>query len=147
MRWLLVGRGGGIFFDGGTEFVELAIVLAVFWSDAFGNRLRTFKLRAGIKEAALFAAVEFGVALRAGALGIKTRSKDCAAIGAAGASDRADHARGAGAEMIVLSARATLGRFAFGASFLFFVGIAIAAMTVLTIHKILRTLARTLTSM
>ena len=147
MRGLLVRSGSGVFLDGGAEFVEFTVVLAVFGSDAFGDRLGAFELRAGIEKAALLAAVEFGAALRAGALGIKTRSKDRAAIGAAGASDRADHARGAGAEMIVLSARATLGRFAFGASFLFFVGIAIAAMTVLTIHKILRAIARTLTSM
>jgi hypothetical protein len=45
--------------------------------------------------------------------------------------------------MIVLSARAALGWLAFRAGLLFFVAIAIAAMAVLTIHKFLRTLART----
>jgi hypothetical protein len=40
-----------------------------------------------------------------------------------------------------------LGRFTFGAGLLFFVAIAIAAMAVLTIHKFLRTLALTITSL
>src|SRR6201993_1785912 len=74
LRRLLIRRGSGVLLNGGAEFVELEIVLAVFWSDAFGNRLRTFKLRAGIKEAALFAAVEFGVALGAGTAGVKAGS-------------------------------------------------------------------------
>ena len=146
MRGLLVGRGGGIFFDGGAEFVELAIVFAVFGRDTFWDGLGAFKLRAGIEEAALFAAMKFGIALGAGALSIEARGEDRAAIGAAGASNRADHARGAGAEMIVLSAGAALRGLTFGARFLFFFGIAIAAMTVLTIHKILRAIASTLTS-
>ena len=146
MRRLLVGRGGGIFFDGGTEFVELAIVLAVFGRDAFRDRLGAFKLRAGIEEAALFAAVKFGIALGTRALGVEAGREDRAAICATSASDGADHARSAGTEMIVLSAGTALWGLTFGARLLFFIGIAIAAMTVLTIHKILRTLARTLTS-
>ena len=146
LRRLLIGGGSGVLLDGGAEFVELAIVLAVFGSDAFRDRLRAFKLRAGIEKAALFAAMKFGVALGAGAFGVETRGEDRAAIGAAGASDGADHARSAGTEMIVLSAGTALWGLTFGARLLFFIGIAIAAMTVLTIHKILRTLARTLTS-
>ena len=140
MRRLLIRRGSGVLLNGGAEFVELAIVLSVFWSDAFGNRLRTFKLRAGIKEAALFAAVEFGVALGAGAAGVEAGSQDRSTIGAARSGDRADHARSARAEMIVLSAGTALGRLAFGTGLLFFVAIAIAAMAVLTIHRYLRAL-------
>jgi len=147
LRGLLVRSGGGVLLDGGAKFIKFAIILAVFGSDAFRDRLRAFKLRAGIEKAALFAAMKFGVALGAGAFGVETRGEDRAAIGAAGASDGADHARSAGTEMIVLSARAALRGLTFGARFFFFVGIAITAMTVLTIHKILRTLARTLTSM
>jgi hypothetical protein len=45
--------------------------------------------------------------------------------------------------MIVLAAGTALGRLAFGAGLLFFFAIAIAAMAVLTIHKILRKLAET----
>jgi len=37
--------------------------------------------------------------------------------------------------MIVLAARAALGRLAFRTRFLFFVGIAVTAMAILTIHK------------
>src|SRR5579863_10183640 len=53
LRRLLVGRWRGIFFDGHAEFVEFAGVLAVFGSDAFGDRLRAFKLGARIEKAAL----------------------------------------------------------------------------------------------
>jgi len=147
LRGLLIGGGRGVLFDGGAEFVELAIVLAIFWSDAFGDRLGTFKLRAGIEEAALFAAMEFGIALGAGAAGVEAGSENGAAIGAACTGDSADHARSARAEMIVLSAGTALGWLAFRAGLLFFFGIAIAAMAVLTIHKFLRTLARTLASL
>src|ERR1700756_285082 len=141
LRRLLIRRGSGVLLDGGAEFVELAIVLAVFGSDAFGNRLRTFKLRTGIEEAALFAAMQFGVALGAGAAGVEAGGEDSSTIGAARAGYRADHARSARAEMIVLSARTALRRLAFGAGLLFFVAIAIAARGVLPIHRSLRALA------
>ena len=52
-----VGRGGGVLFDGHAKFVELAVVLGVLGSDAFGNGLRALELGAGIEEAALLAAV------------------------------------------------------------------------------------------
>jgi hypothetical protein len=146
LRRLLIRSWRGVFLNGGPEFVELAVVLAVFGSNAFGDRLRTLKLRAGIEEAALFAAMKFGVALGAGAVGVETGDEHCSAIGAASASNRADHARSAGTKMIVLAARAALRRLTFGAGFLFFVAIAIAAMAVLTIHKYLRTLTITLNS-
>jgi len=45
--------------------------------------------------------------------------------------------------MIVLAAGTALGRLAFGAGLLFLFAIAVAAMAVLTIHKILRKLAGT----
>src|SRR5204863_3261240 len=135
LRGLLVGCRRGVLFDSGSKFVELAVVFAVLRSNALGNRLGAFKLRAGIEEAALFAAVEFGVAFGAGAGGIETGDKDGAAIGATRPGDGADHARSAGPKMIVLAARAALWRLAFRTRFLFFVGIAISAMTVLTIHK------------
>ena len=146
LRGLLIGSRRGVLFDGGAEFVKLAIVFAVLGSDALRDGLRTFKLRAGIEKAALFAAMKFGVALGAGARGIEAGSENRSAIGAAGAGDSADHAGSAGPEMIVLAAGTALRRFTFGAGFLFFVAIAIAAMAVLTIHKYLRTLTLTLNS-
>jgi hypothetical protein len=115
LRGLLIGRGRSVLFDGGAELVELAIVFAVFGGNAFRDGLRAFKLRAGIEEAALFAAVEFGVALGTGAVGIEAGREDRAAIGAAGTGYGADHTGSARAEMIVLSAGSALGRFAFWA--------------------------------
>ena len=97
LRGLLIGGGCGVLFDGHAEFVEFAGVLAVFRSDAFGDGLRTFKLRAGIEEAALLAAVKLGVALGAGAGGVEACDQDRAAIGTARSGDGANHARGAGA--------------------------------------------------
>jgi hypothetical protein len=146
LRGLLIRSGRGVLFDGGTEFVELAIILAVLGSDALRDGLRTFKLRAGIEEAALLAAMKFRVALGTGARGIEAGSENGSAIGAAGAGDSADHAGSAGTEMIVLAAGTTLRRFTFGAGLLFFVAIAVAAMAVLTVHKYLRTLTLTLNS-
>ena len=95
LRWLGVGRGRRVFFDGRAKFVKSAGVLAVFGRDAFGDRLRTLELRAGIEEAALLAAVEFEAALGALAVGIEAGGEDGAAVGAARAGDGADHARGA----------------------------------------------------
>ena len=146
LRGLLIGSRRGVLFDGGAEFVKLAIVFAILGSDALRDGLRTFKLRAGIEKTALFAAMKFGVALGTGARGIEAGSENRAAIGAAGAGDSADHAGSAGPQVIVLAAGTALRRFTFGAGFLFFVAIAIAAMAVLTIHKYLRTLTLTLNS-
>ena len=141
LRRLLIGGRSGVLFDGRAELIELAVVLAVFGSDALWNRLRAFKLRTGIEEATLLAAVEFGVALGAGAAGVKAGYEHRATIGATGASDGTDHAGRARTEMIVLSAGTSLRWLTFWAGLLFFFGIAIPAMTVLAIHKFLRTLA------
>src|SRR5260370_21214672 len=98
--WLRVGGGRGVFFDGHAEFVEGAGILGVFGGDAFRDWLSAFELRAGIEEAALLAAVQFGLALGTLPVGIESRSEDGAAIGAAGARDRADHAGSTGTELI-----------------------------------------------
>jgi hypothetical protein len=97
---LRVGCWRRIFFDSHTEFVEGAGVLGVLGRDAFLDRLGTLELRAGIEEAALFAAVQFGLALGTSPVGIESGREDGAAIGTASAGDRADHARRAGAELI-----------------------------------------------
>ena len=115
LRGLLIGGGCSVLFDGRPKLVELTIVLAIFWSNAFGDGLGTFKLRAGIEKAALFAAMQFGVALGAGAAGVEAGREDRAAIRAAGAGYSADHAGSAGAKMIVLSPRAALRWLAFRA--------------------------------
>ena len=141
LRGLGVGRRRGVFFYGGAKFVESAGVLAVFGRDAFGDGLRTLELRAGIEEAALLAAVEFGVALGAGTAGVKASYEHRATISATRTGDGTDHAGSARTKMIVLSAGTSLRWFTFWAGLLFFFGIAIPAMTVLAIHKFLRTLA------
>jgi len=136
LRRLLVRSGGGVLFDGHAKFVKLAAVFAVFGRDPLGHRLHAFKLGAGIEIAALFAAVQFGIALGAGAAGIEARSENRAAVGAARARDRADHARSARAQMIILPARTAGGRPLLGTGFsVFFFGIAVTAMAVLTIHN------------
>jgi hypothetical protein len=142
LRGLLIGSRSSVFFNGHAEFVELAVVLAVFGSDTFGNRLRAFKLCAGIEETALLAAVEFRIALGTGAAGVKAGYENRATIGTTGTRDGTDHAGSARTEMIVLSAGTSLRWLAFWAGLLFFFGIAIAAMTVLAIHKFLPTLAK-----
>src|SRR5260370_893884 len=99
-RRLRVGSWRGIFLDGHAEFVEGAGVLCVLRRDALLDRLGAFELRARIEEAALFATVQFGLALGTRPVGIEPRSKHGAAIRTASARDRADHARRPGAELI-----------------------------------------------
>jgi len=133
-----VGGGSGIFFYGHAEFVELAIILCVFGSDALGDGLRALELGAGIEEATLLATVKLELALRTLPIGVETGGEDGAAIGAAAARNGADHARGARAELI--GARPALRRLAILAllPFCAFFRVAVTAVTVLAIHKRLR---------
>jgi hypothetical protein len=126
----------GVFFYGGAEFVERAVVADVLGRDALLDWLRALKLRAGIEEAALLATVQLEAAFGALAIGIEAVAEYGAAIGAARAGDRADHARGARAELIGLAgtARRRLAIFATLSLILFF-RIAVSAMTILAIHK------------
>jgi hypothetical protein len=136
---LSIGSWRGVFFDGHAKFVEGAGVLGIFGRDAFRDRLSAFKLRAGIEKAALFAAVQFELALGTSATGVESRSENGAAIGTSRARDGAHHARRAGAELIG-AARAAGGRLAV-VRFVFFVGffrVAVTAVAVLSIHKGLR---------
>jgi len=81
--------------------------------------------------------VKFKLALGALAVGVEARGKDSAAVGTTTACDGADHTRGSRAELI--GARATLWRLALVLlSFFAFFGVAIPAMSVLSIHKRLR---------
>ena len=105
-RFLGIRRRSRVLFHRGAKFVERAIVFGVFGRDALRNGLRALKLRAGIEEAALLAAVQFELAFGAFAVGIEAGGEDRAAVGAAGAGYGADHARGARAELI--GARAAL---------------------------------------
>jgi hypothetical protein len=138
LRGLGVGSGGGVFFNGHAEFVELAVVLGVLGGDAFGDGLSALELGPGIEEAALFATVELKLALGTLTVGVETGGQDGATVGTSAACDGADHARGAWTKLI--GARTALRRLAVVALFSFFAffRVAVAAMTVLSIHKRLR---------
>ncbi len=125
----------GVFFNGHTEFVELAIILGVFRGDPLGDGLGTFELGAGIEEAALFATVQFELALGTFAVGVETRSQNSTAIGAAAARDRAHHARSARAELVrAWTALRGLAIVPLFSLFAFF-RVAISTVSVLSIHK------------
>jgi hypothetical protein len=137
---LRVRRRRGIFFNGHAEFVEGAIILCVFGSDALGNGLRAFELDAGIEEAALFAGVKFELAFGACTIGVEAGGQDGAAICAAAAGDGADHSWGARAKL-VRATRPAGRRLAIVMNFRFFVvffRVAITAVAVLSIHLRLR---------
>src|SRR5713226_6042156 len=97
---LSIGSWRGVFFDGHAEFVEGAGVLGILGRDAFLDRLGAFKPRTRIEKAALFAAMQFGLALGTRPVGIESRSEDGAAIRTARARDGANHARRARAELV-----------------------------------------------
>ena len=132
-----IGSGSGVLFDGHAKLVKLAVVLCVLGSDSFRNGLRALELGAGIEETTLFATVKLELALGTLAVGVEASGEDRAAVRTAAARDGADHAWRAGPKLI--GARTALWRLAF--VFLFFVAffrVAVAAMTVLSIHKRLR---------
>ena len=141
---LRVGSGSGIFFDGHTKFIKGAVVAGIFRGNTLGDGLHAFKLRAGIEEAALLAAVELEVALGAGTVGVKTGGENSTAIGTSGPSNSADHARRARPKLIGATRPARWGLF-FVRSFalLALFGIAVTAVTILSIHKYLRPPATT----
>lgn len=128
-----------VFFHRGAEFVKFAVVLPVLWRNAFRDRLRAFKLRAGIEVAALFAAVQFQLAFRARSIRIETRRQHRTAIRAARACHGSHHARRARPELI-RSPWPARGWFAVVRFFFFlvFFRVAVPAVTVLSIHKRLR---------
>src|SRR6202007_1293404 len=105
-----VRSGRGVFFDGHAKFVKGAVVAGVFGGDAFRNGLGAFKLRAGVEETALLTTMQVELALGALAVGIEAGGEDGAAVGAAGARDGANHARGA-RTVLIGAARAAGGRF------------------------------------
>jgi len=122
-----------------AKFVKLAIVLRVLRRNAFRNRLRAFKLRSGIEEAALLAAMQFLLAFWTCSVGVEARRQYRPAIRAARARHRSDHAGRSWPELI-RAARPARGwlavvRFFF---FLVFFRVAVPAVAVLSIHKRLR---------
>ena len=135
---LSVGGRRGVFFNRHAKFVEGAIGARVLGGDALGNGLGAFELRAGVEEAALLAAMQLKLALRAFAVGVEARGEDRAAVGAAGARNGANHARRARTELIGAT-RTTGWRLLFmrALALLTFFGIAVTAMTILAIHKYL----------
>ena len=130
-----------IFLHCSAKLVERALVFRVFRRNTRGYRLRAFELRARVEEPALFATVQFKIALRTFPVRIESGRQHRAAIRAARARHGADHPRRARSKMIGSSARAALRRPAisvfFLVSFLFF-RFSIAAVAVLAIHKRLR---------
>jgi hypothetical protein len=143
-RLLSVRSGSRVFLHGGAKFVEGAIIFRVLGGDSFGDGLGTLELGAGIEESALLAAVQLELAFGTSSVGIEAGGEDCAAVCASSPSYRADHSRGARAELI--GARASLRWLSivtvtaaarFVLFFLLF-GIAVTAVTVLSIHKRLR---------
>jgi hypothetical protein len=132
-----VGSGGGVFFDGHAKLVEFAVVLGVLGSDAFRDGLRALELGAGIEEAALLATVKLKLALGTLSVGVESCGEDSTAVRTSAACDSADHAWRTWAELI--GARTALRRLAVVLFFFIaFFRVAVAAMTVLSIHKRLR---------
>ena len=143
-RRLSVRSGSSVLFNSHSKFVEGAVIASIFRGDALGNGLHAFELRAGIEETALLAAVEFEVAFGAGTVGVEAGGENSAAIGTSGAGNGADHARGARAELIGASRTARWGLLLVRSlALLRFFGVAIAAVTILSIHKYLRPPAAT----
>jgi hypothetical protein len=91
----------------------------------------------------LLAAVQLELAFGAFSVGIEAGGEDGAAVGAAGAGYGADHARGAGTELIGAGAALrgpaiVIVTIAVRFFLVVFFRVAIAAVTILSIHKRLR---------
>jgi hypothetical protein len=138
LRLLGVRRWRRIFFNRHSKFVELAVVFRVLGGDALGDRLGAFELRPTIEEPALFAGMQFELALGALPIGIEARRKHRATICATPPRDGADHARSARAKLILPRPSRRWFAVVRFILFLVFFGIAIAAVTVLSTHKRLR---------
>jgi hypothetical protein len=141
-RLLRVGGGSRILLHRHTKFVKGAVVAGVLRRDPLRDGLGALELRAAVEEPALLAAVQLEVAFGAGAVGIETVGEDGAAIGAARARYGADHARRTRTELI--RPGPTLRRPAVVRPFLLFIlfRVAVAAMTILAIHKRLQATQR-----
>jgi hypothetical protein len=138
LRLLGVGSWRGIFFNRHSKLVELAVIFRVLGRDALGDRLGALELRSTVEEPALFAGMQFELALGALSVGVEPRRQNRSAIGTAPPRDRADHARGTRAKLILARpARGWLPVMRFVFFFVLF-GIAIAAVAVLSTHKRLR---------
>jgi hypothetical protein len=96
-----VSDGSGIFFNRHAQLEKGAVVFGGLFQDRLGNRLRAFKLRAGIEIHAHFAAVDFVAALGAQAFGVKAVRQNIAAAAATRVQNSADHARSAGADLFL----------------------------------------------
>jgi hypothetical protein len=114
---------------------KCACILRTLFHDRFGNRLGTFKLRAGIKIHALFAAVKFVSALCANSRRHKSRRQNISASAAPRSQHRSNHSRSA--RPYLLRPRPTR---LFWTSFAFFWFIG-ALITVLLVFSVQLTLA------
>src|SRR5580658_2171360 len=68
-----VGDGRRIFLHGHAKFEKRAVVLGVFFRNAFGNRLRALELFSGIEVDALLAGMQLEIAARARGVRIEPR--------------------------------------------------------------------------
>src|SRR5262249_24552088 len=107
-----------------------------FGRNSLRNRLRAFKLRAGIEKTALLAAVQFKSALGTLPLWIESRRQNSATVGTSRSRHCSNHPRRPRPELIRRT-RPTLRRLPVMISFFSVVlfRIAITAMAILTIHK------------
>jgi hypothetical protein len=130
-----------VFFYGCAELVKGAVIPHVFWRNPRRNRLCALELRSRIEKPALFAAMQLKTAFRTFAHGIEACNQDGTAIRTTRPGYRADHAGRSRSEMIRRASRPALRRFPLPVpffSFFLLLGIPIAAVTVLAIHKRLR---------
>jgi hypothetical protein len=89
------GRCGrrSVLLYGCSKFVKGAFIALIFSRNLFRDGLHAFEAGGGVKIGALLAAMQFERATRAFAFGVKAGLQHGTAIRAAGASNRADHAR------------------------------------------------------
>jgi hypothetical protein len=130
------GRCGrrSVLLYGCSKFVKGAFIALIFSRNLFRDGLHAFKAGGGVKIGALLAAMQFERATRAFAFGVKPRLQHRAAIRAAGASNRADHARRSRSNLF-LSWMAFMRTLFF---FLGLVGMLVAPMFILPVQGNLR---------
>jgi hypothetical protein len=126
-----------IFFHRHAHLEERAIILRALFHDGFGNRLRAFKLRAGIEVYALFAAVKLVSAPSTNSRRHKSRWQNISTSPAPRSQHRANHPRRA--RTYLLGPRTTWLLWS-SFSFFGFSGILITVLLVFSIQLALTTL-------
>ncbi len=139
---LHVGCRRSVFFYRRAKLIKFAVVFRVFRGHSGGNGLRTFKLHSAIEEPALFAAMQFKIALWAFPVRVKSCHQHRSAVRTSRTRHRSYHPRRAWTEMVRRTSRSALRRLPIRLIslllFILLLGVSIAAVTVLAIHKCLR---------